>query len=29
MDEKENAIEKKSAFVSGVWSERVLVITED
>ena len=29
MTDKENLMEKKSAFVSGVWSERVLVITED
>ena len=29
MDEKENLLEKKSAFFTGVWSERVLVITED
>ena len=29
MDEKENIIERKSTFITGVWSERVLVITED
>ena len=29
MDERENIIERKSAFITGVWSERVLVITED
>ena len=29
MDDKENLIERKSAFITGVWSERVLVITED
>ena len=29
MDEKENLLEMKSTFITGVWSERVLVITED
>ena len=29
MDDRENIIERKSSFITGVWSERVLVITED
>lgn len=29
MDENKNIIERKSAFITGVWSERVLVVTED
>ncbi|MCQ2958174.1 MAG: hypothetical protein MJ180_04650 [Candidatus Gastranaerophilales bacterium] len=29
MDEIDNITEKKNAFITGVWSERVLVITED
>ncbi len=29
MDENGNLIERRSSFITGVWSERVLVITED
>ena len=29
MEEKDKLTEKQSAFITGVWSERVLVITED
>ena len=28
-DNKDSLMDKKSAFITGVWSERVLVITED
>lgn len=29
MDKKDDLLEMKSTFITGVWSERVLVITED